>query len=161
MINYSVTKNFIVLHFGLGTEQDFNAIKNFLIGFKTFNQDFFIDIYPGYPHGFLEFKESEDAVKLVDFLSSKNLDEDFEIKDGFKNMQKIDSDKIKLFKRNIELDFDGKPRNVFFFSTNLKKEQMNCGYQQTNSLESATRDYKKYEKIGLHVIENVMTENEE
>lgn len=52
-----MTKNYIILHFGLGTENDFITLKNFVSSIGEFKKEFLIDIYPGYPHGFLEFED--------------------------------------------------------------------------------------------------------
>lgn len=38
---------------------------------------------------------------------------------------------------------------------------MKCQGKNPNSLESATRDYKQYEKLGLFVVENVISPEEE
>lgn len=59
------------------------------------------------------------------------------------------------------MNFDGKSRNVFFLSTDVEKEEMNCGYGKVNSLEKATKNYKQYEKLGLIMVENVLTEEQE
>lgn len=61
LISQNATKNFIILHFGLGTENDFVTLKNFVSSIGQFQKEFLIDIYPGYPHGFLEFEDQSDS----------------------------------------------------------------------------------------------------
>ena len=45
------TNRFILLHFGDGRENDFEVISNLLKEIKI--ENFMLDLYPGYPHGFL------------------------------------------------------------------------------------------------------------
>lgn len=120
-----------------------------------------MDLYPGFCHGFLECKTLQTAEKLV-----KNLEENFDeekckLKDNFKNIEKISVNDQELFKRSVELDFIDKKRTVFFLSTQLNREDMNCGSKKSNSIPNSTKDFGQFEKIGLFVIENVMDEDEE
>jgi alkylated DNA repair protein alkB family protein 8 len=72
LITSKITKNFIILHFGLGIEDDFETLKKFLHEIPSIKSPFLIDIYPGYPHGFLEFTDIEDSQNLVETLKALN-----------------------------------------------------------------------------------------
>lgn len=161
LVTQELTKNFIVLHFGLGIEQDYDSIQKFLCDIGEMEGEFQIDIYPGYSYGFLEFSSLGDSEKLVAKLHSLYQEEDFKVQENFKNLEKLKLHDSELFKRTVLLDFEGKQRNVFFFSTNLSKDDIVCGNQKENSLQSASRDCKQYEKIGLYLFENIITEEEE
>ena len=56
IISKETTTNFIILHFGQGIEDDFETIKNFLVESDFEEEQFELDIYPGYCHGFLQFQ---------------------------------------------------------------------------------------------------------
>ena len=65
ILSKETTTNFVVLHFGQGIEEDFQTIKKFLLS-QNFQEDQFeLDIYPGYCHGFLSFKNKQNSEKLV------------------------------------------------------------------------------------------------
>lgn len=55
LICEEITKKFIVVHFGVGTESDYEGVLSFLEGIGLNKEHINLDIYPGYPHGFLQF----------------------------------------------------------------------------------------------------------
>ncbi len=55
------------------------------------------------------------------------------------------------------IDFPRCERNVFFFPTELKMEEMTCRVGNANSLKPATYDHKKYQDIGLYILEDFVT----
>lgn len=156
------TKNYIIIHFGVGNELDFMTIKNFLLSLKIQEKNFFLNIFPGFCHGFLKFENEEEKEKLENYLKKENNDEKYKIKDNFKNIKMINNTNknFGMLKKNAELDFSGKKKNVFFLQTLLNENDLKCA-KADNALNSATKDYKQFQKLGLYIVENVLSEKEE
>ena len=163
LITDNITPNFIFLHFGLGTEVDFYTVKEFMTKLGIKEKYFILDIYPGYPHGFLKFKDINFAKTLVNHL--ENLKEIDNIQSGsnFKNSKLLQDLNInkKYFNRTIPLDFDGKYRNVFFFNTLLQPENMYCANGKVNTIPSAKRGIEQFKHLGLFYLRNILNEAEE
>ena len=162
IITKNKTNNYIIIHFGPGNELDFITIKNFLLSLKIEEKNFFLNIFPGFSHGFIKFFKEDEKEKLENFLKEENNEEKFKVKENFKNIQFIkNNDKnFSILKKNVELDFGGRKKNIFFLQTLLDEKDLKCASAE-NSLVSATRNYKQYEKLGLYVIEDVITPKEE
>lgn len=163
LISNSPSNNFIFIHFGVGTETDFSTVKKFIGDIGIQEKDYMIDIYPGYAHGFIHFKQAKEAEALSEAIKSNNDIEATKIKDNFKNIKRIDemNENKQYLSKCVNLDFDGKYRYVFFFNTALNSEDMRCGSGQSNSLPSAITDPKDYESKGLTLVKDFISEKEE
>ncbi len=95
-----------------------------------------LDIYPGFPHGFLEFASRDSAKRFMDKLPKAELD--------------------GLQARYQEISFRSKPKTAFFFYSKLTKRDMNQAHG--NDLPNAT---SSVDIPGLILIENFITEAEE
>lgn len=114
-----ITRNFIVLHFGLGKEEDFLTIKKYIREIGELEKEFILDIYPGHPYGFLEFLSLKDSQRMVEDLHSRYREEELKVQESLQNLEKHKIQNPELLQRTVLLDFEGKKRNVFFLQTNL------------------------------------------
>lgn len=62
---------------------------------------------------------------------------------------------------SVLLDIKGKERNCFFFPTPLTENDFFCNSSQINSIPSATLNYSDINKLGLFVLRDVITKEEE
>jgi alkylated DNA repair protein alkB family protein 8 len=185
LVSHEETGRFIVVHFGQGTEEDYIGLRKFLHDFGVPEGKFNLDLYPGYSHGFLSLNSIETAKRLNEYVHEYNethiqfLKEQKEKKQKEKEekegqtkikedepvnpqMENIKSSKeSKYLMNHINIDFENKERNCFFFNTHLQAEQMKCFSSQNNSLQVATSDYESLLKHGIIVIEDVLTKEEE
>ncbi len=188
LITDEETNRYIIVHFGQGTEDDYNVVKKFILEFGVDESKFVLDLYPGYPHGFLSFNSADIAHRLNSYIHQTYLNELKEMQDKKdkkenEKQEALSQDKIekesvpkkeanplergfsdehrKLFTKSFELPFEARSRHCFFFNTLLKAEDMKCFSAQSNSLHAATSDYESLLQHGLIVIEDVITQNEE
>ena len=64
------TKHILLVHFGVGTEDDFNTISDFIQTYQRTSKEASttapkIDVFPGYLHGFLEFQDEKEAELFI------------------------------------------------------------------------------------------------
>lgn len=95
-----------------------------------------MDMYPGFPHGFLEFKSLSSA---ADFLAKLNQTELEGIQAGYR-----------------QINFKSKPKTAFFFYSKLTKADMNQNHG--NDLPNSTTNVNI---PGLILLEDFITEEEE
>lgn len=210
LVSPSLTPRFLLVYFGLGTEEDFNTLRSFVQGCGFKEGSFVLDIFAGYPHGFLGFGDVEESKVFVKYISeireaqlkklvsgkedndsgdekkpeaSSKTDKDSpsdisdvisskieKVEKGIssrieKSIQSNESSKFpskvslkEYMNYSVSLNFGGKERNCFFFPTEMNQSDFICNSSQSNSLPSATRDYSKFEKLGLFVVPEVVTE---
>ena len=187
LVSHEETGRFIVVHFGQGTEEDYNGLKNFLHHFGVPEGKFDLDLYPGYSHGFLNLNSIEMARRLSQHVREYNETQirllkeqkekkklEKELKEASTKINKGEDEPVnpqmaqiksskesKYLMNHIGIEFENKERNCFFFHTHLQAEQMKCFSSQNNSLQVATTDYESLLKHGLIVIEDVLTQEEE
>ena len=149
------TGNYLIVHFGQGTEIDFIALSDILgtIGFKQ--SEYSLDLFPGYPHAYLKLQKPNQAELIKNYLSEKfgQLKKTLKIED-----QKPDE---SLMNKSIQWSIEGKDRCIFFFNTNLSQEKLKCCSGNANLISSATTDFQKLEKLGLFVIPDCLSEDSE
>lgn len=134
IVSNEPTPQIIFIYFGVGSQQDCYDLEAFLEAHQY--KDGLFDMFPGFPHGFLEFESQENCTNFM-----KTLDE-FEFK-GFKA-------------GFSEIKFKSKPKLGFFFYSKLTKKNMNESHG--NDLPNASTTSKV---PGIILIENFMTEEEE
>ena len=128
------TANVLFIYFGVGHEQDCKDLESFLESMDY--EEKLFDMYPGFPHGFLEFASVESAKK---FMSKLTPFQKGEITCGYR-----------------EIEFKSKPKTAFFFYSKLKKADINCSHG--NDLPNATASCPI---PGIILIEDFITPEEE
>jgi len=187
LVSNEETGRFIVVHFGQGTEEDYIGLKDFLHHFGVPEGKFELDLYPGYSHGFLNLNSIEIAKRLNEYVYEYNQTQirllkeqkekkkkEKELKEGKTKITEVEEELVnpqmaqikaskesKYLMHHINVEFENKERNCFFFNTHLQADQMKCFASQNNSLQIATSDYQSLLKYGLIVIEDVLTKEEE
>ena len=127
-------KNIIFVYFGVGSDKDCQDIETFLE--KMEYTEHLFDIYPGFPHGYLEFGSVESAQKFMTKLES------------------IEKDGVKA--GYIEIPFRSKPKTAFFFYSKLQKADINKTH--ANDMPDAS---VKVNIPGIIIVENFITPEEE
>jgi alkylated DNA repair protein alkB family protein 8 len=131
LITDEPTETLIVLHFGLGSEEDFSTLTEYLEDKGNCK----LEIHPGYPYGTLKFESQQLASDLVESITKK-------VENKAAN--------------SVELNYSGKIRNTFFFFTKLQPQEI--GSQLENEIPNATTET---DIPGLIIIENFVTEAQE
>lgn len=130
----TATPNVVFIYFGVGNEADCSDLEAFFE--KLGYQEKRMDIYPGFPHGVLEFSSTESAREFMGKL------------EYFEYNQLTGAAKT--------FDFTQKKRTAFFFYSGLKKSEMN------NTTENGLPDATTVMDIqGLFLIEDFITIEEE
>lgn len=149
------TGNFLIVHFGQGTEIDFNSLEDALFSMGVDKTAYNLDIYPGYPHAYLKTKNEENSQKITSYLFSR-----------YQNMKSktkltIEHENEELMKKSLFWTFEGKERCIFFFNTLFQQEHLKCCSANNNLIPIATTDFSSLESIGLFIIPDVISQNEE
>ena len=137
IISPKPTKNVLIVHFGVGTENDFTTLSSFITG-TTGVGDPLLDVYPGFLHAFLELKSTSESTRL---LASTT---DFEHFPGTPTGVR-------------ELPFSPRTRLVFFFYSKIEKSEI-LANRHKNELPNALLNVSL---PGLIVIHNFISEAEE
>lgn len=134
LITKEPTQNVLFIYFGVGSANDCRDIEGFLdnLGY----QEKMLDIFPGFPHGFLEFNSVQSSQSLLSKL------------------KKLETDKILAY--YIEINFTSKPKTAFFFYSKVSKAELNSNHQNEMPNASSTAKIP-----GITMIENFVTEEEE
>lgn len=128
------TANIIFIYFGTGTELDCKDLEEVLDSLEYKEQLF--DMFPGFPHAFLEFSSVEKAVEFMGKLNSWTKD-NYPI--GYR-----------------EINFRSKPKTAFFFYSKISHSELNQnrGNDLPNSVASLPIP-------GLQLIPDFLTPEEE
>jgi alkylated DNA repair protein alkB homolog 8 len=118
----------------VGNVADCQDLEDFLDRLDYHERE--LDIYPGFPHGFLEFASLQSAQRFMDRLSRAELDG---LQAGYH-----------------EIPFRSKPKTAFFFYSRLTKRDMNTAHG--NDLPNASASVAI---PGIQLIEDFLTEAEE
>jgi alkylated DNA repair protein alkB homolog 8 len=134
LVSKSPSQNVLFIYFGVGSANDCRDIELFLdnLGYK----EKMLDIFPGFPHGFIEFESVENCQALLGKL------------------KKFETDSILAY--YMEINFTSKPKTAFFFNSKVTKSQLNSNHQ--NEMPNAS---SKAQIPGLTMIENFVTEEQE
>lgn len=130
LITEEPTDRLIVIHFGLGEEIDHTVITSYIQKFLT-HKNFSVEVFPGYPHGFIKFGDINDAINLIQNLTKipdNKSANSVEINYNIHRVQEEKPDKPKLHHAD-------KIRNTFFFYTKLTQDQICKG--NTNDIPNA------------------------
>lgn len=128
------TSHVLVIYFGVGSQSDCEVLERFLDE-KGYEENM-MDIFPGFPHAFLEFASVDNAQSLLSKLSKTTYKE-------------IDT-------YSIELPFKQKTKTVFLFYCQVPRSELNN--KMSNELPNATTSMNI---PGMMLIENFITEDEE
>ena len=134
LVTKSPSQNVLFIYFGVGSANDCKDIEAFLD--KLGYQENMLDIFPGFPHGFLEFATVESCQTFL------------------KKIKKIETDSVLA--HYAEINFTSKPKTAFFFNSKVTKTQLNSNHQ--NEMPSAS---SKAQIPGITMIENFVSEEEE
>lgn len=126
------TSTMLICHFGSGTGQDYQGVSSWLGGLGLESQEYHLDMFPGYPHGFLTLKninvqELEDEQQLVEDEEQNTL----KISQILQKMEYIEKDSFWA----DEVNFEKGTRIVLLFYSSLKGNQFDS-YQANNIQES-------------------------
>ena len=99
LITDEATDTLIVLHFGLGSEEDFSTLTSYLQDKGNCK----LEIHPGYPYGTVKFDSQALASNLIQSITKK-----------------VDNKAAN----SVELNYSGKIRNTFFFYTKLHPQEI-------------------------------------
>lgn len=134
IITNEPTKHVLFVYFGVGSENDCKELENFVE--KLGYEEQMMDIFPGFPHGFLEFASEESATELLS------------------KMQKTTYRDFQVFYQ--EIGFKSKPKTTMFFYSKTPKSGLNKNH--ANELPNATASMNI---PGLTLIEDFITPEEE
>ena len=96
LITEEPTDTLVVLHFGLGCEDDYSTLTQFLKDKGSYK----LEIHAGYPYGTVKFGSQSEAEIFIQSVTQKL------------------GDKVA---NSVELNYGGKVRNTFFFYTNSRR----------------------------------------
>ena len=128
------TRHVLMVYFGVGSQSDCDVIEKFLE--NSGYEENMMDIFPGFPHAFLEFESHENAQKLMGQLG----------KTSYKDLDTY----------SVELPFKQKTKTAFLFYCQFAKSELNN--KMSNELPNATTPMNI---PGMMLIENFITEDEE
>ncbi len=103
LVSETPTENIIFIYFGVGGEQDCRDLEVVLDELQ-YDDDLF-DMFPGFPHAFLEFSNVEKSIQFMSKLNSYKRDN---TPVGYR-----------------EIHFKSKPKTAFFFYSKIKKSDLN------------------------------------
>lgn len=128
------TRFVLVMYFGVGSENDCKDLETFTesLGY----QEQMLDIFPGFPHGFMEFAAEDSAIEFLHKMKSTTYKD------------------IQVF--YAEIAFKSKAKTAFFFYSQTPKSGLNKNH--ANDLPNATSSMPI---PGLILIEEFITEEEE
>ena len=66
------TGKYLIVHFGQGTETDFVSLNQIMNTIGLHRQKYSLEIYPGYPHAYLELFDLENKELISEFLKKSN-----------------------------------------------------------------------------------------
>lgn len=143
------TRQFLIFHFGQGTQSDFEALQEILFKAGLEKHSYWLDIYPGYPHAYLTTNSQSQSAQIRQFLKDQH--------SHLSDKESVDP----LLSKGLFWNVSGKERIVFFFNTLLTTSQLKCCSANLNLLPTAVSDTSQLEKIGLYVIKDVVSPVEE
>ena len=134
LISKNPSNNIIFIYFGVGSEGDCKDLEEVLD--KLQYQDEMFDLFPGFPHAFLEFKTVSNAQQFMSKLTPWN-----------RNGAPLGF---------IEVEFKSKPKVAFFFYSKISKSQLN--QTRGNELPNAEENLPIPDLLLIH---DFITEEEE
>lgn len=142
MFSLEPTENIILVHFGVGTEFDFKALKSFVNSIESDIGKPDLDIFPGFSHGFIEFQNTQFSERFVE------------------NLETLPHNKCRVFMKELEFEGFGESeltsRFAFFFFSRFGREELNI--TKSSKIPDAS---VKIQIPGLKVFEDFLTKEEE